>query len=98
MYTLEVTPDEWGLVYRAGNRTPAPRPAWAEGLINSPIWGGGVCELSVEEGRLLVEAFRADITDDSGAFPGLDADTLLFFKLHQLWVDYDLDMVEQKNE
>ena len=94
MYTLEVTPDEWGLVYRAGNRTPEPRPAWAEGLINSPIWDEGVCELSFSDTRRLVAAFRADITDDEDAFPELDTNTLLFFKLHQLWVDFDLDRKE----
>lgn len=102
MYTLDITPAEWELVYTSAFTDcideEKPRPAWAEALINSPIWGDGVSEMSVEDAAKLVEGFRKGLTDDEdGALAGLDTNTMLHYKLHQFWADYDLDRMAEKS-
>ena len=100
MYTLEITPEEWELVYAAAFTPDGYTenvPAWAQALIDAPIWSTGLSELSVDHVRTLVEAFRADITDEGDGFPKLPTDTMLFYKLHVLWADFTLDMREEEN-
>lgn len=94
MYTLEITPEEWNLVYRAA--WGGDKPAWAQALINSPIWSDEeVSEVSVEDAARIVEGFRDGLTDDEdGALSGLDTNTMLHYKLHQFWADFDLDRME----
>jgi len=86
MYTLDITFQEWELVYnaRVGNR----RPAWAKALIDAPLWPGadGVFQVPMEVAVGIAESFTNE-------FAGLDRNTLLFYKLHQFWNDLDLDIL-----
>ena len=95
MYTLDITFQEWELVYnaRVGNR----RPEWAKALIDAPLWPGadGIFELPLEVAMPLDEGLRGDSVGDTPTLPGLDTNTMLFFKLQQFCTDFTLDMVEE---
>lgn len=94
MYSLEITPAEWELVYRVAR---ASSTDWANALIDSPLWGDGPSEISIEYAIPLDEAFRTEQNNGLPTFPGLDSNTLLFFKLNQFCTDLELDMVELEN-
>lgn len=97
MYTIEITPEEWELVYSACRAGPDSH-GWAKALVGAPLWGDGVDELSEENTRILCGAFAGDVVAGRNAFEGLDRNTLLFFKLNQLWTDFDVDRAEKQEQ